>query len=112
MKIAIPTDDGINVAPLFDSAKGCMIITLVFGDIVHEDLRWRSGKPGSTPEEFCSSISDCSLVLVRDVNPAGIKVFQEKKITIARTADEIITNAIVHYLEHEHLEASNTCCCP
>jgi predicted Fe-Mo cluster-binding NifX family protein len=112
MKIAIPTNDGINVAPCFESAKGCLIVTISLGDIVHEDLRWKSDNIGADTTELCSEVSDCSFVIVHELTQSAKKIFKENRITVIQTADDIITNAIIHYLEHEHLEASNTCCCP
>jgi predicted Fe-Mo cluster-binding NifX family protein len=112
MKFAIPTNDGINVAPDFESAKGCLVVTLVLNDIVHEDLRWRSDQPGSGTGLLCSAVADCSLVIVRKITSEGKNMFREKNITLIQTGEEIITNAIVHYLEHEYREAANTCCCP
>ena len=112
MKIAIPTDDGINVAPDFDSAKGCLIITLTLNEIVQEDLRWKTDNIGVSSDQLCSAISDCSILIIRRMNQTSKLTFLEKTVTIVQTTEKIITNAIVHYLEHEFLEASNTCCCP
>jgi hypothetical protein len=112
MKFAIPTNDGINVASDFTSAKGCLIVTLVLGEIVKEDLRWRDPSSGLDTHQICSAVEDCTLVIIRDPDPGTRKMFDERNMTVIATKDGIITNAIVHYLEHEHLEASNTCCCP
>jgi predicted Fe-Mo cluster-binding NifX family protein len=112
MKFAIPTNDGISVAYDFESAKGCLIITLVLGDIVHEDIRWKSDVEGAELNRLCSAVSDCSLLLARSISTSSIKALQDKNITVIKTTDEIITNAIVHYMEHEYREAANTCCCP
>jgi len=112
MKIAIPTNDGIYVAPDFELAKGYMIVTLALGEIVHEDLRWKSNAAGTDTNQLSSAVSDCSLVLARRIDPSGEKTVQDRNITIIQTTDEIITNAIMHYLEFEYREAANTCCCP
>ena len=112
MKIAIPTDDGINVALDFESAKGYLIVTLQLGEIISEDIRWRNDTAVSTPLVFCAGIADCSLVIARKPDDSGRQLFSDHDVTIIYTSDEIITNAIFHYLEHEHLAASNSCCCP
>jgi hypothetical protein len=111
MKIAVPTNDGIHIAPDLESAKGCMVISLVFSEIVNQDIRWkedaRTGSMASFPE-----IAECNCIMLRSKTDPSLHLPRMKDLSVIRTSDELITNAIVHYLEHEHLAASNTCCCP
>ena len=112
MKIAIPTNDGLRIAPAFDTSDGFLILTLVLGEIVDEEIRPKHNSGLVDLDQAFSQLSDCSLVVVREISESSARFFQNKNIPVIRTEEEIITNIIVHYLEHEYQEASNTCCCP
>jgi predicted Fe-Mo cluster-binding NifX family protein len=112
MKIAISTNDGLMIAPAFESSDGFLILTLIGGEIVKEEIR-RNSQPGPVEiEKAFSQVSDCSLIIAREISESSAHFFKNKNIPVIRTEEEIITNIIVHYLEHEYREASNTCCCP
>jgi predicted Fe-Mo cluster-binding NifX family protein len=112
MKIAISTNDGLMTAPNFETSDGFLILTLIGGEIVKEEIR-RKNKPALDDfDQVFSQLSDCSSVIVREISESSQQIFMDKSTPVIRTKEEIITNVIVHYLEHEYREASNTCCCP
>jgi predicted Fe-Mo cluster-binding NifX family protein len=112
MKIAISTNDGIRMAPAFEISDGFLILTIEFGEIVEEDIRWKQGSGKVNVGEILSQISDCSVIVVREISESSMQFLRNKSIDVFRTTEEIITNVIVHYLEHQYREASDHCCCP
>jgi predicted Fe-Mo cluster-binding NifX family protein len=112
MKIAIPTKDGLMIAPAFETADEFLILTIVLGEIVEEEIRRRQ-EPGKIDlDQTFSQLLDCSLIVIREISESSANYFRSRSIRIMRTEEEIITSIIVHYLEHEYRDASNTCCCP
>ena len=112
MKIAISTNDGLRMAPSFEISDGFLILTIEFGEIVEEDIRWKQDSAKMNISETVSQLSDCSVIVVREISEPGIQFFRNKSIDVFRTEEEIITNVIVHYMEHQYREASDHCCCP
>ena len=112
MKIAISTNDGLRMAPAFEISDGFLILTLEFGEIVEEDIRWKQESGHGNNREILSQLSDCSVIVVREISESFIQFFRNKSVDVFRTEEEIITNVIVHYLEHQYREASDHCCCP
>jgi predicted Fe-Mo cluster-binding NifX family protein len=112
MKIAISTNDGLMIAPAFENSDGFLILTLTGGEIIKEEIR-RNSQPGPVEiQRAFSQVSDCSVIIAREISESSAQFFKNKSIPIIRTKEEIITNILVHYLENEYREASNTCCCP
>jgi predicted Fe-Mo cluster-binding NifX family protein len=112
MKIAVSTNDGLHVAPDFEGARGFLFFTVALGEITHQE--WcPSARPGNLPvEEKVSALSDCSGIIVRNIQSSSSRLLQDHGIPVIRSGGEIITNVIVQYLEREYRSASNTCCCP
>jgi predicted Fe-Mo cluster-binding NifX family protein len=112
MKIAISTNNGIRMAPAFETSRGFMVLTLKLGEIVEEEMRPFRNPGNEVSGDLISQVSDCSTVIVRNITENSMQFLCENKIAVHRTKEEIITNVIVHYLEHQYREASNTCTCP
>jgi predicted Fe-Mo cluster-binding NifX family protein len=112
MKIAISTNDGIRMAPALETSDGFMILTLMLGEIVEEEIRSFHNPGKEDSGDVFSQVSDCSMVIVQNITESSMQSLCEKNIAVFRTKEEIITNVIVHYLEHQYREASNTCTCP
>jgi len=113
MKAAIPTNDGIMMATSFEQAKGFLILTIELGQVVKEELIWNKvGYIPDSPEDYLTPVNDCSAVFA-DTIPDSLKnVLNKNGISLIQSRDSIITNAIVHYLEHEVSKAADYCCCP
>jgi hypothetical protein len=113
MKIAIPTNDGLSVSPNFKQARGFLILTLELGEIIREDLKWKTNKdiPGIDGGHL-NPINDCQAVMVHDNDPAFFGVSTDIGKEIIRTRESIITNACMHFLENTFRNEANTCCCP
>jgi predicted Fe-Mo cluster-binding NifX family protein len=112
MKIAIPTNDSLMIASSFETCDEFLILTIMLGEIVEEEIRQRQ-EPGKIDlYQTFPQLLDCSLIVVREISEPSTKYFRSKGIRIMKTEEEIITSIVVHYLEHEYRDASNTCCCP
>ena len=113
MKAAFPTNDGIMMATSFEQAKGFLILTIELGQVVKEELIWnRAGYVEDSPESYITPVCDCAAVFA-DTIPDSLKnALNKKDISLIQSRDSIITNAIVHYLEHEVSKAADYCCCP
>ena len=112
MKIAVSTNDGLNMAPSFEKAEGFLIVTEFQKEIVHEEMRWKPETGKQDCVEQYSRISDCSYLFVKDISEPAMKYFSNLGILIITTDQKIVTNVIINYLDQYSREASNTCCCP
>jgi predicted Fe-Mo cluster-binding NifX family protein len=112
MKIAISTNDGLMMAPSFENSEKFLVLNVVLGEIIKEEIRWKREPDKWTVEDIAAFLSDCSQVVVRRISESSSLLLSDKGIRVIRTNEEIITNIIVHYLEHEYREASDHCCCP
>jgi predicted Fe-Mo cluster-binding NifX family protein len=111
MKIAIPTNDGINIAENTLDASGFLILSVEFGEILKEEIRWKNteGKKNIT-ETICDMINDCPTLLVSKVSDNASP--QLSGLHIIPVKETIITNIIVNYLSETLHKEANTCCCP
>ncbi|NQV03537.1 MAG: hypothetical protein HQ542_12885 [Bacteroidia bacterium] len=113
MKIAVPTHDGLKIATDLGLAEAFLVITIKAEEIVAEELRKNRlntyFKKGKGP---LALIEDCSVVLVNNVDVLFCELIRENHMECITTEENLITNAILHYLEHEYRSESNTCCCP
>jgi len=113
MKIAIPTQDGLHLTIDFGKADTFLIVTIQSGEVMDEELRknrlntYMEKKKGPLV-----LISDCTVVLVHKMDTVFCKLLQENHIEYIKTDENLITNAILRYLEHEYRKEANTCCCP
>jgi predicted Fe-Mo cluster-binding NifX family protein len=112
MKIAISTNDGLMMAPVFETCESFLILTIILGEIIEEEVRWRHEPGKMNLEEIFSQLSDCSLIIAGEISESSMRFSRDKSIPVIRTKEKIVTNVIVHYLEHQYREASDTCCCP
>jgi predicted Fe-Mo cluster-binding NifX family protein len=113
MKIAVPTNDGLNLTPDFGQARGFLILNVELGEITGEEMRWNK-----LSDIICSSdgllqpIRDCQVVMVNGIGANCSALLSGKKIEVFHTKESIITNAYVHYLHSNLQREANTCCCP
>lgn len=113
MKIAVPTQDGLQIATDLGQAEAFLVVTIKAEEIVSEELRKNRFdtyfKSGKGP---LAMIEDCSAVLVLNPDLPFCELIRENHMECIATGETYITNAIIHYLEHEYNQESNTCCCP
>lgn len=113
MKAAIPTNDGIMMATSFEQAKGFLILNIELGQVVKEELIWnKAGYVADSPDGFLAPVKDCSAVFADTITDSLKSLLNNKGISLIQSKDSIITNAIVHYLQHEVSKAADHCCCP
>lgn len=113
MKIAVPTQKSLQVAPDLGQADAFVVLTIQGGEIVHEELRkiTRNINAGDGMG-FLAPIHDCSAVILNKQDEEYCKLIRENRLDCYPTEEILVTNAILRYLEHEYLKESNTCCCP
>ena len=113
MKAAIPTNDGIIMANSFEQAKGFLILNIELGQVVKEELIWnKAGYITDSPEGFLVPVKECSAVFADSITDSLKTILKTKGIDLIQSKDSIITNVIIHYLEHEAGKAADYCCCP
>lgn len=113
MKAAIPTNDGLKMAPSFELAKGFLILNIELGRVVNEELVWKSISNRLTnPVDPMTLLSGCSTLITDQISEQNMAGLSSNGITLVQSKDNIITNSIVHYLEHEISNATDHCCCP
>lgn len=112
MKAAIPTDDGLTMASSFEEAKGFLVLNIEFGKVVREEMI--GNKPGSTSANgnVFDLLNDCTAVLACNISDSSKAILENRKISVIDSQDNIVTNVIINYLEHEVGKVTDTCCCP
>jgi len=112
MKAAIPTNDGLSMAPSFEDASNFLVLSIELGKVVKEEMI--GSKPGrsSTSNNVFDLLKDCTTVLAGNITDASKTILEQKNISVVSRQDSIITNIIIDYLEHEISEAADHCCCP
>ena len=100
MKIAIPTDDGLNIRTRFSSSRGFMVAKVKSGKIIHKEMRWNLLSEMMTSEDgYFYNLADCDVVIVKEVGPAHAQILESKNITIARTGETDVKAAFLQYLK-------------
>ena len=113
MKIAIPTNDGLNISRNISASRGFLVLEIGLGQILGEEIRWHTGQSTSrSGEEILDQIKDCSTVLSVVIEKPFCKQLTGKRKNIVLTSETIITKAIMEYMEQSLRKESNTCCCP
>jgi predicted Fe-Mo cluster-binding NifX family protein len=113
MKIAIPTDDGLNISQNFATAKEYLVSTIKLGEIVLQEMRMNpSGELMSFGERNYNRIEDCEKVMVREIDPEQMVYLKNHRKDIIKTREANITAALIKFLDFSAHEETNTCCCP
>ncbi|MFC2096751.1 hypothetical protein ACFLSI_00310 [Bacteroidota bacterium] len=112
MKIAIPTNDGINISNNFFNTLSFKIFTVEKGNIIDEEMRTYNDKHTTTLEKKIDFISDCDVYIIDNKDSIANKLMTEKEKAIEKTGDSIITNIIVDFKNEQQRIESNTICCP
>lgn len=112
MKIAIPTNDAININKDLDSAKGFVVFTIQLGEIVREEFRQQATDSKDTFTNVFTLLNDCSHCIVSRQDEKSPGSFPLKDIQISLTKETIITKIIWSFLNESLHKEANTCCCP
>jgi predicted Fe-Mo cluster-binding NifX family protein len=112
MKGAIPTNDGIIMAPSMDEARGYLIFDVEKGKLTNVEMVWKQTSLDSTTENMIKPITGCKMAFAGMFSDRTKDLLLKKGIAPVCTGDEIITNVIVHYIENELRHTSDYCCCP
>ena len=113
MKIAIPTDDGFMINQQFTTAKGFLVSTIQFGEVVEQEMRWNLNNEIPTSEdESYKTLVDCDKVIVREIEFNQSNFLQLQKKEVIKTEETIVTKVLMQYLQTVMQKESDTCCCP
>ena len=113
MKIAIPTNDGLNIEPVFEEARGILVISFELGEIVQEEMRWNKLQDILTSGEgFFCTCKDCDTILVNTISDRFEGVLTTKGKKVHHTHEKIITRALVNYMQEQLRREPDYCCCP
>jgi predicted Fe-Mo cluster-binding NifX family protein len=113
MKIAVPTHDGLNIAPVCEQAKGTLVISIESGEIIQEEMRWNILQEISNiPDSFLCNASDCEAILVNHIGEGFTRLLSERGKTVYPVKEAIITNAFMHFMLEQVNRESNYVCCP
>jgi hypothetical protein len=113
MKIAVPTYDGINIVNNLVKAKGFLVFTIQFGEIIEEEFRpIQHNDLLFNNNEWIVSLDDCSEVIVSELNEQNEQLLQKQKCHLLPTNDTIIARIILNFLNTTLVKESNTLCCP
>ena len=113
MKIAIPTNDGFTINQQLTPAKGFLISTIQFGEVVEQEMRWNPDRETLAKEnESYKDLVDCDKVIVREIDLNQTNFLQLHKTDVIKTEGTIITKVLMQYLQTVMQKESDTCCCP
>jgi len=113
MKIAIPTDDGFTINLQSTPARGFLVTTIQFGEVVDQEMRWNlnSDIPAKEKESY-HDLVDCDKVIARDIDINLTNFLQCHKINVIKTEEIIVTKILMQYLQTILQKESDTYCCP
>ena len=113
MKIAIPTDNGLFVAPRFRDARGLLVLEVKLGEIVSQQIYWKPEEPASAKENgWAMALAGCDTVLLSRKDEPERKTLPPGHVRVVETGESIITRAILDFLETNLRKEANNCCCP
>jgi predicted Fe-Mo cluster-binding NifX family protein len=99
MKLAIPTNDGENLAPRFESAKGFTILELSGNLVISSSLRWNKLSDILVSDAgLFTPVVDCEVLLVKAIGSFSRAWLLEHGKKIILTDISNITNAYLAYL--------------
>jgi hypothetical protein len=110
MKVAIPTNDGINISDHFYNTQSFKVFTIEKGTIINEELRTAEDTP--MIENKIDLVSDCDVYIIDNDDTLETTFISEGEKIIEKTCNSIITNIIVDYKNEQQRIESNTFCCP
>jgi len=118
IKIALPTNDRINISENITGSEFFKIISVDNGKIVEEKFLQSKfseilkNKPVECVAKICDMIADCNYILTHSCSEEIKNYFKERKKIIVPTSEKIITNVVVDFIKELTTEESDTCCSP
>jgi predicted Fe-Mo cluster-binding NifX family protein len=128
MRIIIPTDDRLTIAPDFERAKSYMMMTIMNGRIneeycisVNKDLRDKypfgleelknenSSNPASLKGE---DIFNMQIALTLSLSHEAEGNLRKLNYQVFHTEEKNIINALASFLRDQAVIESDYCCCP
>jgi len=112
MKIAIPTNDGVNISNNFFNSNSFKVFTVEKGFIIGEEVRTFNEEDEIPDQKMIDCVSDCDVFILDNKDSIDCELEKESEILIKKTCDIIITNIIVDFKNEQRRIESNYCCCP
>lgn len=112
MKIAISTDDKLHVSNQFCQSKFYKIFLIEKGTIVKEEFRDNYCPGKGSHSEVYNIIGDCNTIIATDFDAELNTFFKGRGCKVIRTNENIITKAVVNYVNEMNRIQSNYCCQP
>lgn len=126
MKVIIPTNDGLTIAPDLNKASSLRCLTIINGSIKEDTLK---SVPGDSNENLPYKIIADSVLYNSDINNSIDPIFQQFVITtgsskevekelhkinfkLFTSPENNITNAIIIFLKNQISLESDYCCAP
>jgi predicted Fe-Mo cluster-binding NifX family protein len=99
IKIAVPTNDGLQVKQPCGRARAFLVATVVSGSIIHQELRWNLLSEWLTSKSgYYYNIQDCDVMIVMTTGNASAKLIKSKNRSTFQTTESEITAAFLEYL--------------
>jgi len=106
MKIAIATDDKINISNHFGRAKGFMVFQLEDDKVISEEYRENIGKSDGScgscnHSAMIGNIKDCQVVISYGMGQKIYDDLTENKINAVITEEKTVKEAMVRFLGND-----------
>lgn len=112
MKIAIPSNNLINIADDFVHAKNIVLFLTDQNKIVDEEcIEIDFEDDANKIASFFNKISVCAIIS-KNTNKELEVALSDNQIELFITDESLITNAITDFIKDQNLKESNYCCCP
>lgn len=133
MKILIPTDDYLTIAPSFDKAQTFRLLTIINGSVKEDSFIASSGnmrdkyplvlkEPGDNNllggeaqkiiDQGSTDKSDRHIVLASKVSTEAVKGLQKIQYEVFYTRETNIINALTSFIQEMATMESDYCCSP
>lgn len=92
MKVAVPTNDGLTIAEIFETAGAFFVMTFKAGEITKEELRkMRFSEIINFEESFPDKLKDCQYLFVREIDEENCNTMKELEIQCIKTKEDLIS---------------------
>ena len=110
MKVAIASNDGINISKDFFKSNSYKVFTLDQGKVVKEEFRKIDSV---SEEEICKAISDCNFFIINNYEQLCDDIFgEDEDKAFVKTEEIMITNIIHDFSQEQKRIEANYLCCP
>lgn len=117
IKIAIPTDDKLNISACSVNSVFFKVTAFHKENILSEEYRENPLPPGKSEtsennNKIFELISDCDVIITTSVSREFSEYLKSRNKRLQLTTDKIMTNAVQKFIFEFNRMESNTCCCP